>query len=252
MPQRMTAESVERDEHGIQNQDDRADTDAKMFMPGRIRKPHPEKRVIGQQKNKGHREVEKIAMNILNDKRKAVFAEIRFARFTDSATNRVSPERFVIRAAIIIASEAKPCGHPQNQEGRRERRQKRRPPGRLNTEKRVRRSAPKFGRVKWRQIIRAVAAIPVSTGIVVGRVKGRPGRIDYEGGETEEYEQRLHPPRIRPHGFAKAAWLDRSVGVRHKGRPETCQCRKSNNPKAIRIKNESVLIELINGSYTIY
>ena len=57
-------------------------------------------------------------MHILHDEREGTFAEIGFARFADGAGRRIGPERFVIRAAVIIAGETKTARRPQNQQRR--------------------------------------------------------------------------------------------------------------------------------------
>src|SRR5271154_871639 len=119
MPQRMAAESVAREKNHIQREHDRSDADAKMFRAVRGREPHSFPRVMRKKNDEQNGNVGEIAMDVLQDQREIFFAEIFFTRLADGARNRVSPKSLVIRAAIIIAGEAKSARSPQNKKGRR-------------------------------------------------------------------------------------------------------------------------------------
>ncbi len=61
------------------------------------------------------REVEEVAMDVLNDQREVALAQIFLARLAHRAVGRIGPEGFVVRAAIVIASDAEAARHPQDQ-----------------------------------------------------------------------------------------------------------------------------------------
>ena len=97
---------------------------------------------MNEKNDKNQREIKKIAMNILKNQRKFSLAAIIVAtaarRLADGARGRVSPESFVIRAAIVVAGKSKSGRRPENQKCGR----KRQPignPARFRTEQRVRR-----------------------------------------------------------------------------------------------------------------
>ena len=87
-----------------------------MFRAGRVLEPHRLPRIVSENENKNHRQIHKIAVDVLDDERERAFADIRFARFADGAVRRVGPERLVIGAAVIITGEPKTRRRPQNQE----------------------------------------------------------------------------------------------------------------------------------------
>src|SRR5438105_15806719 len=73
-------------------------------------------RVVAQDENKDQREIEKVSVNVLQNEREPAFAPIGFARLTDGAVGWILPERFVIRAAVVVTREAKSAGRPQDQQ----------------------------------------------------------------------------------------------------------------------------------------
>ena len=95
----MTAQRVAAQQENIQHHDKRADADAEMFRAERVRENHRLHCVVAEQQDKSNRDIEKIAVNILDDERERFFTEKGFARFADGAVDRVGPERLVIRAA---------------------------------------------------------------------------------------------------------------------------------------------------------
>ena len=180
-----------------------------MFFAGqRIGEPHRLERVVGEQDDEDDCDIHEVTMHILDDQREGTFAEKGFARFTDGAVDRVSPECFVISAAIIITGETKSARRPQNQERGRKRKEVRPETGRA-VENGVRRIAPDFRRVKRRDVIGASDPVVVS-------LKRRPRRINDERHEPEKYEERLHPPSIRARRLSKFALRWKGVCVGHK------------------------------------
>ena len=104
------------------------------------------------------------------------------------ARRRVSPERFVVRAAIVVAGQTETHRGPEDQQRRREW-QPRGPPARLRSEQTVRRIPEQLGRVERREI---------RAEIVVRALERGPGRVNDERRETAEHHERLHPPGVAP------------------------------------------------------
>ena len=122
------------------------------------------------------RDVQEIAVDVLDDEREPALAEVLLARLADGASGRIRPERLVVGAAVVVAGEPEPDRSPENQRRGREV-QERRPPRRLrrSAEPRVRRRAEQQRRVHRRQVRPAL--------VVRVRVPG-PGRIDDERRES--------------------------------------------------------------------
>src|SRR2546423_7977274 len=122
MAQRMAAERVAAEQGDVQGQHQRADADAK-DLPARRRvaKPQRQVNVMEQNNQEDQRQVEEVAVNVLNDEREAALAEIGLAWLTDGAGWRVGPEGFVICATIVIAGHAKAARRPEDQQRRRKR-----------------------------------------------------------------------------------------------------------------------------------
>src|SRR5436305_9697214 len=114
MSQRMTAECVTAEQDDIDRKHNCADADPKMII-----KPQRFPNVVSKNQNKNEREIEKVTVDVLHDERERTLAEISFPGLADGAGWRVRPERFVIRASIIIAGQPKSARRPQNQERRR-------------------------------------------------------------------------------------------------------------------------------------
>src|SRR6266404_3546695 len=103
----MTAERVAAEQDDVYRENNRADADAEPAI-----KPERFPNVVGEDQNKNQREVEKVAVNVLHDERERTLAEISFARFANGARGRIGPERFVIRAAIVVTGESKSARRP--------------------------------------------------------------------------------------------------------------------------------------------
>jgi hypothetical protein len=161
--------------------------------------------VVREQADEEDTDVEKVAVDILNDEREGFFAAIFFARLADGAGGRVGPEGLVVGAAIVVASEAEAAGRPQDQHGAGDKggepRGSRAEPGRL-----AGCGAEEDRRIERRKI-RAVA--------VMDALESGPGGINDESGQSEEGEQGLQPPQIAPRGLAEAPALERDVDGRY-------------------------------------
>ena len=153
--------------------------DAKMFCAAALVKPHRLPRIMREKNDEQHRQIGKVAMDVLQNQREIFFAEIFFARLADGARDRVGPKPFVISAAIIIAGETKSARPPQNKK-RRRKHQPGRPPSRF-AKPRVRGRSKNFRRIKRREIIRAIAREPI-----IISLKRRPSRVNDERGKSEK------------------------------------------------------------------
>ena len=70
---------------------------------------------------KMQRQVEEIAVDVLEDQRERVLAAVALARLADGAGRRVGPERLVVGAAVVVAGEAEAARRPEDQQRRRKR-----------------------------------------------------------------------------------------------------------------------------------
>src|SRR5688572_20320646 len=128
-------------------------------------------------------------MDVLEDERERILAQVLLARLADGAGRRVGPERLVVGAAVVVAREAEPAWRPQDQQRGRER-ERCGPPRRLRPEPAVRSLTEEQRRVEGGEI-RAV--------LVVVALERCPGRVYDEPAQHDEREQRLRPPRVAPH-----------------------------------------------------
>ena len=96
----VAAEYIPAEKHNVHHQDDAPDPD-----PEAVRKAEAHDRVVNQKGPNQVGEPQEVAMEILQDQRKASFAEITLARLADRTRRRIGPERLVIGAAVVVAGE---------------------------------------------------------------------------------------------------------------------------------------------------
>ena len=89
-----------------------------MLGTRRFGEPHRFPHVVRENENEQQREVKEIAMNVLHDEWKGIFAQISLSRLADSAGGWVGPKCFVVSAAVVVTGEPKTRRRPQNQKGR--------------------------------------------------------------------------------------------------------------------------------------
>src|SRR5215813_14413994 len=106
----MTTNCIAAEQDKIDCKDDRTDTD-----PKSVRKPERLPNIVRKNQKEQQREVKKVAVNILHDERKRTLAQITFAWLAYGACRRISPECFVVGAAIIVTGEAESARGPKNQ-----------------------------------------------------------------------------------------------------------------------------------------
>src|SRR5438552_3745009 len=128
-----------------------------------LREPHRLPHVVRQEAEERQREVEEIAVRVLEDQRKRALAEVAGARLADGAVGRVGPEGFVIGAAVVVAGKPEAARRPENKERGRPR-QPRRPPVRFGAEPAAGRLAEQLRRVERRQVRPEVVVIPLEGG----------------------------------------------------------------------------------------
>src|SRR5579863_2067567 len=179
----MASESVETQQNRIGDQYQRTDADTEGLAAGAV-PPEGLPAVVSQDDDEGDREIQEVAMDVLENQREATLAPIGFARLANRACGWVCPEGLVISAAVVIAGEAEQARERQDQQTHRKG-EEAGPPGRRRGEHKR--------RIKRRQIIGAGA---IGGAQVMIALRARPGRIDDEGHIAKENQERFPPPGI--------------------------------------------------------
>ncbi len=122
VPERVTAKNISTQKHHVHNQNEGPDTDSETV--GKSEGYHC---VIDQKGPHQVGEPQKVAMVILQNQRKASFAEILLARLAHRARRRIGPERFVVCAAVVVTGQPEKAGYPENEKRRRKRQKARIP-----------------------------------------------------------------------------------------------------------------------------
>ncbi len=97
----MAAQRVAAQQHHVDQQHQRPHADAEFAV-----EPQGLPHVVRQEHQKQERDVEEVAMDVLNDQREVALAQILLARLAHGAVGRVGPEGFVVGAAIVVAGDA--------------------------------------------------------------------------------------------------------------------------------------------------
>src|SRR5579859_5355005 len=139
MPECVTPKHVSSQEDDIDYQHQGSDPDAEA-----VRKEEGPHRIICEKSPHNVGESQEVAVKILQDEGKTQFAKIALARLAHRACRGVRPERLVIGAAVVIASQAEQSGYPKNQQSRREGKETG-VPAWFWPEHRMRRTAEKLG-----------------------------------------------------------------------------------------------------------
>src|SRR6476619_3335491 len=112
----MAREQVKCEQDDVDKQHQCADADAKVELLIGTRKPEGTNRVIPEKAQKDDGAVEKIAMKILQDERKAGLAAIiAMRRLTHGAARRIQKECAVIGFAIVVTGHAEAQRERQDQ-----------------------------------------------------------------------------------------------------------------------------------------
>src|SRR2546430_14009310 len=120
MAEGVTAEGEAAEENHVKQKNECSDADAeRRFAGGRIDKPERFPDVDREHDDEEEREIEKIPVHVPHDQREGTPAQVSLPRFADRAGGWISPEGFVIRAAIVIAGQPQAAGRPENEQRRR-------------------------------------------------------------------------------------------------------------------------------------
>src|SRR5579864_3935136 len=115
VPERMAGEQVKRQQHNVDDKYERADTDTEMALLVGTHEPECPESVIPKEAQKHDGRVEKIAMEVLQDKWEFCFSTIVPVRtLTHRARRWIHEERAVVSLAIVVTSHAEAKREGQN------------------------------------------------------------------------------------------------------------------------------------------
>src|SRR3990172_5236128 len=198
VPKRVASQGGPAEENDVQCQHQAPDADSKCFASGRrVEKPHALPGVVREYQDEEKGQVQEVPVDVLQDERERVLAAVGLSGLSHGAVRGIRPERFVVRAAVVIAGESKSARRPEDQERGRER-QKGRPEGGLRSEPAMGGIAENLRRVKRRKV--------VAMGVVLA-LECRPGGVHDEGGKTDERQEGLNPPPVPPRRRSETALL---------------------------------------------
>ena len=208
----MAAERVAADQHDVDQQHQRADADAELRVARRrVVEAEALHDVDRQKDDEQQREVERVAVQVLDEQRPLGLAAVFVARLADGAGGRVGPERLVVGAAVVVAGHPEREREDQDQHRRRVADERDRPGPPPRAEDRVRRIAEQLRRIQRREVVAVV---------VVLALQQRPRHVDDEGREHDEGGERHRPPQIAAFGLTEADSFQRNVDGGHVARGE--------------------------------
>src|SRR5438552_17452195 len=109
----MAAQRVASEQDQVGRQDQRPHADAETAL-----EPHRLPHIVREDGQEEQRRVEEVAVHVLQDERQRGLAAVALARLADRAGVRVGPERFVVRAAVVVAGEAESTRRTEYEYGR--------------------------------------------------------------------------------------------------------------------------------------
>src|SRR5258707_3171974 len=114
VPERMTRQRIAGKQNYVHEQDQRANTNAKMSAAWRS-EPKRSDRVIPENEEKDDGDVKKITMQVLQDEGETGFAAIAMrARLAHRASRRIKKESAIVSLPVVVAGGAKTERCPQN------------------------------------------------------------------------------------------------------------------------------------------
>ena len=119
--QRVAAERVAGEQRHVEREHQRADADAELHAARAVGEPERLPHVARQEEQEQHRDVQEVAVDVLQDEREGPLAQIALPRLADGAVRRIGPERLVVRAAVVVAGDPEQPGKRQDDQRRRER-----------------------------------------------------------------------------------------------------------------------------------
>src|ERR1700694_2751806 len=112
----MTGECVAGEQRGVHREDQRADGNTE-----RSSRPERSPDVVPEKKENQQREVQQVAMQILENQWECCLAAILSApSFSDGAAGRMERKGAVVRLAVVVAGQTKSARRPEDQDRRRE------------------------------------------------------------------------------------------------------------------------------------
>jgi len=169
MAERVAGKRVQREHDDVDAHDQSAQ--AYTEMAAEIVGEHG---VVPEKPKKYERQIEKIAVNVLEDKGKRRFALVAASgRLADGTSRWIEKKRAVIRFAVVVARGAKPEGSGEDEQGRRE-------------------FPPVMLRINERRIERRKIGPPFEVRIF----KGAPRRIQAKAAKKNNDGQKFDPPSV--------------------------------------------------------
>src|SRR5581483_12045043 len=110
---RVAAEREERQRDDIGEQDEGADTHARFERTGAGAEGERAAGVVPQEAEHDRREVEEVAMHVLQYQREGALAAVAAARAGDGARRRRQEERAVVRLAVVVTGEPQAARRPE-------------------------------------------------------------------------------------------------------------------------------------------
>src|SRR5215472_3718124 len=179
MPQRVAGERVKREQCYVQSEDKRANADSELPAEGKRTNG-----VVPEKAKKKNRQIEKVAMNILQDERKRSFAAIlAVGRFADGARGRIEKKRAVVSFAVVITGSSKTQRSEKNEQSGGKR-------------------PPMVPRIDERRIEGRKVRPPG----VVSPFERAQRRVNAEATKQNDNRKDLSPPRIAAHGSAESGF----------------------------------------------
>src|SRR5262249_46631887 len=120
MPQRVAGERIEREQTPVPEPDERVDADAEFVRPQAGRKGESCKRILPEKNQKQDRQIQEIAMDVLQDERKRGFPlVVAGSAFTDCASRRIQEKCPIVGLSVVIAGGAETERAGEDQQCRR-------------------------------------------------------------------------------------------------------------------------------------
>ena len=176
----VAGERVEPDVDHVDQHQQRAEAHVAPLVVGVAEGQH---HVEAQHQGDQHRGVPEPAVDVVEDQRQPGLAGVAAVRLGHAAGGRAQPEGAVVGLAVVVAGHPEPEREDQDDQRRRERE----PRERLAEVGGTLDAVGEARRVERREVRR---------GVVVGTREGAPGRVDDEGAEHHEGDQRSQPPSV--------------------------------------------------------
>src|SRR2546425_2394671 len=181
---RVAREGVASQEDDVDPHHQRAHADSEA-----VGEPERQDRVPGEHHDEEDRDVPRVAMEVLEEERKARLARVALD-VADGARHRRQPEGAVVGLAVVVAGQPEETWAPQDQEGRREHADDgEREIGQPDAEAQMQARLRDAGRVEGREVGRDE---------IVRVLERGPRRVDDECAEDDHDREWQRPPGVGP------------------------------------------------------